>query len=411
MHIVGILKNAFAALLARKKRSLLTILGVVIGIGSIVVIMSVGEGAESLITSQVSSIGSDLVVILPGAADDDGPPAAALGIVTKTLLPSDILAIEQDVTGIMAATGYVRGQDTIQWQNQSYDATFTGVEADYTVVEQAEVTNGRFFTVDENRGTARVVVLGSEVANDLFAQEDPVGERVRIGREQFTVIGVMEERGVAGFVNQDTQVFVPLETAQKILLGINYLSLARLRVADGVSLPSVMEQIRLVLRDRHGISDPENDDFSVRSSAQALDLLSNLTGALSLFLAAIGSISLLVGGIGIMNIMLVSVNERIQEIGLRKSIGARPRDIETQFLVEALALTLVGALLGVIGGSILAGGIALVVHAMDMDWRFAVPLQSVGIAFGMAFVIGFVFGYYPARRAARLDPIDALRYE
>lgn len=405
------LTTAIKSLIAHKRRSFLTMLGVIIGIGSIVVIMAVGEGTEALVTSQVSSIGSDLIVVLPGASDDDGPPASALGIVTKTLKNDDITAIEREVPSIIAATGYARGQAQVQWQNQSYDATFSGVESDYIVVEQADVAMGRFFTDDEDRGSARVIVLGSDVANDLFQGEDPLGQRVRLGRENFTVIGVMEERGVAGFVNQDTQVFIPMETAQKIMLGIDYVALARLRAESGVNLDAVAEQVRLVLRDRHGISDPVNDDFSVRNATQALDLLSNLTGALSLFLAAIGSISLLVGGVGIMNIMLVSVNERIQEIGLRKSIGATARDIESQFLIEALVVTMIGALFGIMAGSLLAGIIALVVTSLDYDWVFAVPPTSLAIALGMALFIGFVFGYYPARRAAKLHPIDALRYE
>ncbi|MGB0756874.1 MAG: ABC transporter permease [Patescibacteria group bacterium] len=411
MVLTTSLQTAFKALLANKQRSLLTMLGVIIGIGSIVVIMSVGKGTESLVTSQISSIGSNLIVILPGAANDDGPPAGVFGIVTKTLKNDDIAAVEREIPAIVAASGYARGQATLQWQNQSYDATFSGVEHDYIEVEQADIAMGRFFTDDENRGTARVIILGSDVAADVFQGDDPIGERVRLGRENFTVIGVMEERGVAGFVNQDTQVFIPIETAQKIMLGINYVSLARLRVADGENLEAVAEQIRQILRDRHNITDPANDDFSVRNSAQALDLLSNLTGALSLFLAAIGSISLLVGGVGIMNIMLVSVNERIQEIGLRKSIGARRKDIEAQFLIEALIITIVGACIGIIGGALLSGAIALIVQSLDLNWVFAVPLSSIGIALGMAIVIGLVFGYYPARRAAKLDPIDALRYE
>ncbi len=411
MNIGSSFKTAWRGLFARKKRALLTMLGIIIGIGSIVVIMSVGAGAESLITNQVSSMGSDLVVILPGAADDEGPPAAMFGIISKTLKNSDVDTIVHEIDGVIAATGYVRGEGTIQWQNNSEDTTFTGVESSYIEVEQVDINQGRFFTNDENRGLSRVVVLGSQVAIDLFGEENPIDKRVRIKKENFTVIGVAQERGTEAFINQDTQVFIPIDTAQKIMLGIDYLSLARIRVDKNASISAVSEQVRQVLRDRHNISNPDNDDFSVRNATQALDLLGNLTNVLSLFLAAISSISLIVGGVGIMNIMLVSVNERISEIGLRKSIGARAIDIENQFLIEAMLLSVIGAIVGIILGSALAGVIAVVAQSFDYIWEFNVPVVAVLVSFGMAIFIGLVFGYYPARRAARLNPIDALRYE
>lgn len=403
--------TAWQALGANKNRSFLTMLGIIIGIAAVIIIFSVGKGAESLVYNQIESIGSNLIGVLPGASDDKGPPASVFGITITTLKDDDIKEIERQLPQVVAATGYVRGQSTVTFQNQKADAAFIGVESDYLMVEDAKVEQGRFFSDEENRTLARVAVLGSAVAEELFAGISSLGKKIKIKREYFTVIGQMEERGVAGFVNQDRQVFIPLRTAQKILLGIDYLSVARIRVTDTADIEIVSRQVEQILRERHHITDPSKDDFSVRNMAQARDLLNTLTEALSLFLAAIGAISLLVGGIGIMNIMLVSVNERIKEIGLRKALGARAEDIEIQFLIEAVLLTVLGALLGIVVGVFVSGGIALLANYLGYSWQFQITLPSVLFSCGLAIVIGLVFGYYPARRAAKLDPITALRYE
>jgi len=411
MNILLPITTAWRALSANKNRALLTMLGIIIGIASVIVIFSVGKGAQSLIENQITSIGSNLIGVLPGAADDEGPPASVMGITITTLKNEDIEQVEKDIPDIVAASGYVQGRGTMSWQNQKMDTNFTGVESDYLEVEDTEVGTGRFFTLDEDRGLARVAVLGSAVYDELFAGDSAIGKKIKIKKENFTVIGVMEERGVAAFTNQDRQVLIPLRTAQKIMLGIDYLSAARVRVADGANMESVAEQVRQVLRDQHNIDDPSEDDFSVRNSAQALELLGSLTGALSFFLAAIGAISLIVGGIGIMNIMLVSVNERVNEIGLRKAVGAKSHDIEMQFLIESVFLTILGAIIGIMIGTLLSGIIALVAHYLDYAWDFVISPFSVVISCTIAGLVGLAFGYYPARRAARLNPIEALRYE
>lgn len=411
MNLLLPTKTAFKALGANKNRSFLTMLGIIIGIAAVIIIFSVGKGAESLIQNQITSVGSNIIGILPGAADDEGPPASVMGISITTLKNEDIDQIEKQISEVEAASGYVQGRGSIVYLNQKVDASFTGVDSDYLMVEDAKIDRGRFFSADENRGLAKVVVLGSEIYEELFHGDSAIGKKIKIKKENFTVIGIMEERGVVGFTNQDNQVFIPLATAQKIMLGINYLSVARVRIKDGENLEAASEEIRQVLRDQHNIKNPENDDFSVRNSAQALDLLGTLTGALSFFLAAIGAISLLVGGVGIMNIMLVSVNERINEIGLRKAVGARGFDIELQFLIEAVFLTILGALIGILIGAIVSGLVALVANQLDYAWSFIITPGSVFLSCAIAALVGVGFGYYPARRASRLNPIDALRYE
>ncbi len=411
MNLLAQAQISLRALSANRNRSFLTMLGIIIGIAAVIIIISVGKGAESLLYSQISGIGSDLVAILPGASEEDGPPASAMGITITTLKNDDIREIENKVPGVVAASGYMRGQDTVTYENQKFDTAFVGVESSYTTVENTQVLTGRFFTNEEDNSLARVAVLGSKVYDELFHGEPAVGKKIRIRKETFTVIGVMPERGTAGFMNQDTQVFIPLRTAQKIMLGVDHLAFARVRVEKNVVIDDVLQQIRQVLRAQHNLTSNEVDDFSVRSATQALDLLATLTTALSFFLAAIASISLLVGGVGIMNIMLIAVNERIQEIGLRKSLGAKTKDIITQFLVEAIILTLLGAIIGIVAGSLISFLIAVVATQLDYAWDFIITPGSVILSCSIAFLIGMIFGYYPAKKAAQLDPIEALRYE
>ncbi len=411
MNIFDHAQISLRALSANRNRSFLTMLGIIIGIAAVIIIISVGKGAESLLYSQISAIGSDLIGILPGASDEDGPPAAAMGITITTLKNNDIREVEKQVPGVIAASGYIRGQDTITYENQKFDAAFMGVEATYTVVENVQVESGRFFTKEEDNSLVRVAVLGSKVYDELFHGDPAIGKKIKIRKESFTVIGVMPPRGTAGFLNQDTQVFIPLQTAQKIMLGVDHLAFARVRVAKNVVIDDVLEQIRQVLREQHNLTSSEVDDFSVRSATQALDLLSTLTSALAFFLAAIAGISLLVGGVGIMNIMLIAVNERIQEIGLRKSLGAKTKDIITQFLVEAMILTLLGAIIGILAGSIISFLIAVVANQLDYKWDFVITPFSIILSCSIALLIGLIFGYYPAKKAASLDPIEALRYE
>ncbi len=411
MNIQESVLSAWQTIARSKLRSFLTMLGIIIGVMSVIVVMSVGAGAQSLILNQIKSLGSNLIGILPGKADEKGPPASAMGIVITTLKQADLDALIKENPHLLFGTGYVKGAETITWGSQKVDTNFTGVTAQLIEVEDAKVAKGRFFTAEEDKGVARVVVLGSSVAEDLFDEEDPIGQDIKIKKTTFNIIGVMKARGTSGMQNQDNQVFVPLDTAQKLLLGIDYVSFARLKVDSAENVESVMDYARLVLRERHRIENPENDDFSVRSMAQGLDAITTITNALKMFLVAVAAIALIVGGIGIMNIMLAAVQERTREIGLRKAVGAKNKHIITQFLIESSLITFLGGIIGIVLGVVISYVVAKIAQSLGYNWDFVVSLPSIFIGCLVSIGIGLIFGLVPAKKASRLDPIEALRYE
>lgn len=403
--------TTWAMIKRNKMRSFLTSLGIIIGISSVIIIISLGAGAQSLVVNQIKGVGSDLIGVLPGASESNGPPASVMGINITTLKYSDGQAVLAQVPEIESFTAYVRGSATVSWQNQKKDTSFSGVTPSYLIVEATDVKLGRFFSEEEEGSAARVVVLGSEVADALFNNNDPLNAQVKINKENFNVIGVMKSRGSTFFQSQDNQVFVPLNTAQKIMLGINYVNVLRFKVAPNADMDLAIDSVKRVIRERHNISNPEQDDFSARSQVQALDTLNSLTNALSYFLAMVAGISLIVGGIGIMNIMLVSINESTREIGLRKAVGATRRDISIQYLVQTVALSMVGGFLGIFFGVLISWLVSIVANYLGYAWDFVVTWQSVVLAVGFTFVVGLLSGWYPAKKAAELNPIDALRYE
>lgn len=414
MEVSSILKLSLLNLRTNLWRSFLTMLGLIIGVGSVVLIISLGAGAQAMIIAQVNSLGSNLVGVLPGASDEKGPPASVFGIQVKTLVNDDVKALLRDsrTSHLVAASGYVQGKAKMVYVNREISSgTFMGVEASYPEIENITLVSGRFFTNEEDAGLARVAVVGADVAEELWQGDEPVGKVFKIKRESFRVIGTLAPRGRIGFSNLDKYVFIPLNTAQKILLGQRHLSLIRGRVDSQENIAATVEGIKEVLRERHNIDSAAEDDFSVRNVADAVELLRTITNALRFFLAAIAAISLLVGGIGIMNIMLVAVTERYREIGLRKAVGAKASHIRKQFLLETLVITGIGSAIGLVGGVLVSALITVIVRSLGYEWLFIVSWQSILLSVTVGILIGLMFGFYPASRAAKLDPIVALRYE
>jgi len=409
------IRVSVTALLANKVRSFLTMLGIIIGVGAVIVIMAVGAGAQSLILAQVESLGTNLIGVLPGKAEEEGPPASMMGIVITTLTYDDVLALrkKKNVPNIIEAVGYTKGIGTVSWGSHSYDTNLSGCTAGYTEVEGGEMERGRFFTENEERSMARVVVLGSTVKDELFGPSEAVGQRIKIKKHTFEVIGVQKERGTVAFQDYDDQVFLPLKTMQKLIAGVNYLAMIRAKIDSDADVERVINDVAITLREQHDIDDPtgSSDDFTVRSAAQALDMITTVTNALRYFLAAMAALSLIVGGIGIMNIMLVSVNERTREIGLRKAVGANNFNIMSQFLMEAVTVTVIGGIVGIIGGALISYIISVGANFLGYDWAFVVSFLSIILAVGVSMMIGLIFGLYPAHKASKLEPIEALRYE
>lgn len=396
-----------------KVRTFLTVLGMVIGIAAVFLVMSIGASAQNFIVGQIRDVGSNLIAILPGASDPKGPPASVFGIVTTTFTNRDLDAIllNRRVPHIVTGTGYVTGSAVATFKNESISVSYQGVSSDLPKVENIPLARGRFFSAEEAAGLGRVAVLGASRATDLFANEDPLGKRFSLGETSFTVIGILESKGSSGFSNIDTNIYVPLGTAQKILLGIDYLNFARLKVDEEKNISLVTAEIQAILRDRHRIKDGEPDDFSVRNTADAVSTLSAITDVLKYFLAFVAGISLFVGGIGIMNIMLIALKQRIREVGLRKAIGARDADILLQFLAEAVFLSLLGGFFGFALGVILTYLSALGIRAAGYEWEFLLTFQAAAVAFVVSLAVGISFGLYPARRASKVSPMEALRYE
>jgi ABC-type antimicrobial peptide transport system permease subunit len=413
MKLSDPLKIAYRSLAAAKLRFFLTVLGIVIGVGSVILVMAIGASAQELIFSQVAKVGSNLIGIIPGASDENGPPASALGVVTTTLKMSDLKAIRErgNVPHLSAASGYVTGSATIESSSESFESSFQGVSSSLVEIENTNVADGRFFFPEEEENLSRSVVLGSERAKDLFPNSNPLGETIKIKKIPFRVVGVLESKGSSAFSNPDTMVYVPLATAQKTLLGIDYLNFVRGKVDAVANIDRTKEDITLLLRDRHDLDDDEESDFSIRSTDQALEILTTVTDVLKYFLAAIAGISLVVGGVGIMNSMLISVSQRIREIGLRKAVGARPKHIIAQFLIESAFITLLGGIVGICFGVAVAFLASVIIPKLGYEWQFLVPLSSIALAFTVSLVIGIAFGLYPAFKAARVSPMEALRYE
>ncbi len=420
------IKTTIKDLLARKGRSLLTILGIVIGVAGVIIIISLGSGAQSLVLGQVTKLGSNLIGILPGKSNENGPPTAVFGVQVKTLTLSDIDAIKNKskVPNAVEVASFVSSNVTIVAGKESVDTKFTATDGSYVRVQNTEMIKGTFFTDEEANSGANVIVLGYDVAKSLYPDGNEIGKVVKIkipdnnpidsnvsNSIPFRVIGVQKKLGTVTFQNQDDQVFIPFSIGQRQILGIDYIQFARVKVDDAINIKVAIQDINRVLREQHRIHDIENDDFSVRDLADIIKLLTGITDTLRIFLGLMAGISLIVGGIGIMNIMLVTVSERTREIGLRKAIGATRANIRNQFLLESIVLTFTGGILGIILGILVSYLIAVGARLAGYDWAFIISPFGVLLAASVSILTGIVFGLYPALKAAKLDPIDALRYE
>lgn len=419
MHFIGhykqCIKISYKALLTNKGRSFLTMLGIIIGVGAVIIIMAVGAGAQNLILSEIKSFGTNLVGVLPGGSDKDGPPASLIGIIITSLTYDDMVALsdKKNVPDITDIVSYYKGVASVSWGANSYDTNISGTTVGYQQVESHQVKTGRFFTKDEELNLSKVAVLGSTVKEELFGDSEAIGQRIKFKKISFEVIGVMKEKGTVAMQNYDDQILIPIKTMQKLIAGVNHISFLRAKVNYPENINTVIEDIKNTLRERHDIIkiDGSQDDFTVRSGAQALEVITTVTDALKYFLVAIAAISLLVGGIGIMNIMLVSVTERTREIGLRKAIGANTLDIMSQFLIEAMSVTILGGLIGIIFGGFISFLIFIIAKLLGYDWVLSISIWSILLAVGVCSVVGLIFGLYPAKKASTLDPIEALRYE
>lgn len=410
MGFISQIKLVLKGLLSRKGRSFLTILGIVIGVAGVITIISLGAGAQSLVLSQLTSLGTNLVGILPGKSNENGPPASVFGVQITTLIVEDARAVEQE-PHVAAVAAFVRGSATVTFEDEAVDTFFTATEASLPNVQTTPIEQGRFFDEREGKGGANVIVLGYDVKQQLFPNENPIGKVVKIKTVPFEVVGYTKKQGTVSFQNQDDQVYIPLVIGQKQLLGINYLQFVRARIDAPENVKPAIAGITALLKDRHRIQNDDDIDFSVRDLADAIKLIGGITDGLKIFLAIMAGISLLVGGIGIMNIMLVTVAERTREIGLRKAVGASNANIRNQFLLESGTVTLLGGLVGIVVGAALSYVIALGARYAGYTWDYVISLQSVVLAVGVSVATGIIFGYYPARKAAKLNPIEALRYE
>ena len=398
-------KIALDALVSNKLRSILTMLGIIIGVGAVIAMVSIGMGVRDKVSNSIASLGSNLIIVTPGAASSSGVRQAAGTNITLTL--KDAQAMAREVNGIGAVAPSVSKQYQLVAGNMNWNSSVQGTTPEYMEVRNLSVQAGSFITDDDVETRNRVAVIGATVASNLFDNTNPIGQSIRINNAPFTIIGVLESKGQsAGGQDQDDTVIIPLTTAQERMMGITYVQTISVQAANSEVVDQVQEGITSLLRARHDITADKTDDFSVRNLASVMATAQETTGTITMLLGSIAAISLLVGGIGIMNIMMVSVTERTREIGIRKALGASYANILMQFLIEAVVIGVIGGAIGIVFGI----GTSYAISSIA-GWNTVITATPILVAFGFSVGIGLFFGLYPARKAALLNPIDALRYE
>ncbi|HNW71422.1 MAG TPA: ABC transporter permease [Candidatus Paceibacterota bacterium] len=407
MKIRDILHETYSALFTNKVRTGLTMLGIIIGIASVIAMTAIGQGAQNSVSSQIESIGANLVMITPGAQKSFGGPSGARGG-AQSLTLEDADAIENQISNVDDLVREVSTRQQVVATGTNTNTSIMGTESSYQTVRNVSIAEGNFISEQNVSSGSKVAVLGPTTRDDLFGEDatDVIGQKIRISGSEYTIIGITESKGGSGFSNSDDIVYIPYTTAQRYLSGNKYLSEIDVSATSSEVSSQVQEDITTLLLELHDIENSEDADFSTMNQSDIIETASSVTSTFTTLLAAVAGISLLVGGIGIMNMMLTTVTERTREIGLRKAIGAKKRDINNQFLFEATMLTFIGGIAGVILGWLISIGIGYF-----SSIEASVSLSSVLLAFGVSAVIGILFGYYPAHRAANLNPIDALRYE
>jgi len=411
------LSLAITGLKTNKTRTALSVLGIVIGVAAVIVIVSIGQGLRALIVNQLNVFGENMMSVqvkVPGSDYGASMQSMVEGTVITTLKYADVEAVrdKKRFPYIKSVSGYTMGTEWASYQEKEKQVMFIASDAYYPKIDgQAKIARGRYFTNEEERGMAKVAVIGSAVAKKFFGNGDPIGKQIKIKQINFKVIGVMADRGMVMMFDYDNLVYLPLKTAQKLIIGTDHLVEFAMVMEDDQHFAQAKTEISQLLRERHNISDPTKDDFEVMSMDQIVEIVNTVTGIISLLLGLLAAISLIVGGVGIMNIMLVIVAERTREIGLRKALGARQKDIMNQFVAEAVLISVFGGIIGIIFGIFISLAATFAVRAYNFDWPFVVSIGAIIIAFIVAAGFGILFGWWPAKRAAKLNPIEALRYE
>jgi len=401
---------ALRALRVNKLRSVLTMLGIIIGVGAVIAMVGVGSGAQARVAEQIQSLGSNLIIVLSGSTTAGG---IRMGQGSQlTITEEDAAAIAREIPLVQASAPSMRGNAQVVYGNLNWATGIQGVTPDYAEVREWNVVTGRFISGEDVDGATKVALLGQTTAQNLFGDSDPLGQVIRIKKVPFTVVGLLDRKGQNSWgQDQDDVVLIPLSTAKKKVLGVSQanarsVGTISVKIRAGEDMSEAETQMRGLLRQRHRLQPYQDDDFTIRNLSEILQTQEESSKVMTYLLAAIASVSLLVGGIGIMNIMLVSVTERTREIGLRMAIGARGKDVLLQFLVEAVVISLIGGIIGIALGF----GLSALVQKF-MQWPTDIPPNAIGMAFGFAAATGVFFGFYPARKAASLDPIEALRFE